>query len=117
MVHVGSACGGAPIGIVFEELDVEAIEPPGRLDVEGTVADLLDRGNACKRQEHAEMIGKFGIGASDRIAAIQWPSQGRQSRHRWLRRTNVQAGALGLSATAYRKGRYQIRPIFGFTKR
>jgi hypothetical protein len=40
-----------------------------RPDVEGAFADLLDGGDARQRQEHAEVIGEFGIGAGNRLAA------------------------------------------------
>jgi hypothetical protein len=54
----------------FKKLDIELVEPPGRLDVDRIVRDLPDGRDARKRQEKAEMLGEFGIGAGDDLAGI-----------------------------------------------
>ena len=69
MVHVVPAFGSAPFRIVFQQLDIELIEPPGRLHIDWVVFDLLDRGNAGERQEEAEMLGKVRINRCDSVAA------------------------------------------------
>jgi hypothetical protein len=71
MVHVVAARGGAPFGIVLQQLDIEPVQPAGGPDVEGAFADLLDGRDAGERQEEAEMVREVGIGAGDRVAARQ----------------------------------------------
>ena len=46
MVHVVAALGGAPIGIVLQQLDIEPVQAAGGPDVERAFADLLDGGDA-----------------------------------------------------------------------
>ena len=55
----------------FEKLDIEFVQARGGPDVECVLANLLDSGDAGKRQEEAEVIGKIGIGASDSLAGIE----------------------------------------------
>ena len=40
MVHVMPACLGSPIRVVLQQLDIELVEPSGRLDVDRVVLDL-----------------------------------------------------------------------------
>ena len=60
--------GAAPIGVVFDQFDIEPIEAAGRADVKGAFADLFNGGNARERQEEAEVIGKIDIATSDGFA-------------------------------------------------
>ncbi|MCA0045329.1 hypothetical protein LA304_17635 [Celeribacter sp. ASW11-22] len=62
-----AARGGAPLGVVLEKLDVEAVEAAGGLDIKRALADLRDGGDARKGQEEAEVIGEVGIVAGDGI--------------------------------------------------
>ena len=71
VVHVVAALCRAPIGVVLQQLDIEPVQAAGGPDVEGAFADLLDGGDASQRQEEAEMVGKVGIGAGDRLAGGQ----------------------------------------------
>ena len=57
---------GVPAGVVADEFDVEPVEPPRRLDVEGVLADRLDRANAGQAQKIAEMVAEFGEVADQR---------------------------------------------------
>ena len=57
-----------PIGVVLLEFDIEPVHPPGRLDVEGVVADLLDGGEAREGQEEPELVREFLEGASESLA-------------------------------------------------
>jgi len=66
MVHVGAALSGRPFGIVFQQLDVELVEPSRGPNVERAFPNLFDGGDTCQRQEESEMIGKLGIFARDR---------------------------------------------------
>src|SRR3546814_4893579 len=43
MVHVRAALGDPPIGIVFQQLDIELVEAARGANVERTFAHLLDR--------------------------------------------------------------------------
>ena len=45
VVHVLAALLGSPLGIVLQQLDVKAVQAAGRLDVEGVLPDLFDRGD------------------------------------------------------------------------
>ena len=70
MVHIRSALGGRPFGIVLQQLDIELVEPPRRSNVERAFSDLPDGGDARQRQEETEVIGKLCILAGDgRIVA------------------------------------------------
>lgn len=71
VVHVVAALGRAPIGVVAQELDVEAIEAAGRSDVEGVFADLLNGRNARERQEETEVVGEVFERAGNCLAARQ----------------------------------------------
>ena len=71
VVHVVAALGRAPIGVVLQKFDVEAVEAAGRPDVEGVLADLPDGGDAGQRQEEAEVVGEVLVGAGDGLAAGQ----------------------------------------------
>jgi hypothetical protein len=57
VVEVLSPGGGVPIGIGFQQLDVEAVESAGGADVEGVFTDLLDGGDPRQWQEETEMQG------------------------------------------------------------
>jgi hypothetical protein len=70
VVHVRAALWGRPFGIVFQQFDIELVEPPRRPNVERTFTDLLDRGDARQRQEEPKMLGELGILTRDgRIVA------------------------------------------------
>jgi hypothetical protein len=71
MVHVGPPRRARPLRIVFQQFDIEFVEPPSRADVKAALTDLLDGGDPRKRQEDAEMIGEIGIGTGDGIATDQ----------------------------------------------
>ena len=71
MVHVVAARGGAPFGIVLQQLDIEPVQPACGPNVEGVFGDLRGGGDAGERQEKAEMVREVGIGAGDRPAARQ----------------------------------------------
>ena len=51
--------GASQSGFVLQQLDIEPVQPAGCLDVEGTLADLLDGRDSGKWQEKSEMIGKL----------------------------------------------------------
>jgi hypothetical protein len=53
------ACG-VPLWVVLQQLDIEPVQAAGGLDVEGVLADLLDRGDARQRQEEAKVIVEVG---------------------------------------------------------
>src|SRR5207248_11218095 len=57
-----------PVGVFFEQLNVQPVESARGLDVEGVLADLFDRGDPGQRQEEAEVIVKVGIGAGNGFA-------------------------------------------------
>ena len=65
VVHVVAARLGAPFGVVLQQFDIQPVQATGGLDVKGTFADLLDGGDACERQEEAEMVVEIGIGTGD----------------------------------------------------
>ena len=46
VVHVMAARGGAPVGVVRDQLDIEPVEAAGRADIKGAFADLLDGADA-----------------------------------------------------------------------
>src|SRR3546814_10658507 len=58
MIHLGPAFGGSPIMIVFQQFDIEPIEPGRGADVKGAIAHLLDGADARQGQEEAEKIGR-----------------------------------------------------------
>ncbi len=60
-----------PVGVVLEELHVEAVEASGGLDVDGVVLDLGHRRDAGERQEEAEMVAEIGQGAGQNLAGGQ----------------------------------------------
>ena len=66
VVHVVTALGRSPFGVVLQEFDIEAIEPPRGLDVEGALADLLDGRDTSERQEEAKMLGEVRERRDDR---------------------------------------------------
>ena len=68
VVEVFAAGRRVPVGVLLQQLDVEPVEAAGGPDVEGVLADLLDRGDAGQRQEEAEVVGKVGVGAGDGLA-------------------------------------------------
>ena len=68
LVEFGPTRIDSPILVVLQELDIEPVEPAGRLDVDRVVRDLADGGDARERQEEAEVFCKVGIGARDRVA-------------------------------------------------
>ena len=70
MVH-GVVETGAPGGVVLQQLDIQTVQPPGSLDVEGALADLFDGRDTGQGQEKTEMIGEIGVGADDDLAARQ----------------------------------------------
>src|SRR3546814_117603 len=71
MVHVRAALGDPPIGIVFQQLDIELVEAARGANVERTFAHLLDGADPGKWQEETEMIRELGEGAGDGFAACQ----------------------------------------------
>ena len=54
-----------------EQFDVEAVQSPSGLDVEGVLANLPDGGNASQWQEETEVIVKISVGADDRFTIGQ----------------------------------------------
>ena len=66
-----AALGRAPCGVVLQKLDIEPVQAAGCPDVEGVLADLPDGGDAGKRQEEAEMVGKILVSAGNGFAARQ----------------------------------------------
>jgi hypothetical protein len=68
VIEVFAAGVGIPVGVFFEEFDVEAVEAAGGLDVESVFADLLDGGNAGQGQEEAEVIVEVLVVTGDRLA-------------------------------------------------
>jgi hypothetical protein len=64
MVHVVTAVGSAPFGIVLQKFDIELVKAAGCPDVEGAFADLFDGGDPGQRQEEAEMVREVLITAS-----------------------------------------------------
>nr|WP_184409838.1 hypothetical protein [Rhodothalassium salexigens] len=71
MVHVVAALRRAPFRVGAQKLDIELVQPPGRLDVEGAFADLLNRADPGQGQEKAEMLMEVGEVARDRLAGIE----------------------------------------------
>ena len=59
---------GIPIRVITPELNIELVHPPGRLDIEGVVADLLDGGDAREGQEEPELVRKLREGAGEGLA-------------------------------------------------
>jgi len=51
----------APIGIVFQQLDIKTIQATGCANIERAVTYLLDGGDAREGQEEAEMVGKIRV--------------------------------------------------------
>src|SRR6185295_6455048 len=68
MVHVGAAISRAPVGIVFQQLDVESVQSAGGPDVECAFAHLLHGADSSQRKEKSEMVWKIRIGAGNRLA-------------------------------------------------
>ena len=68
VVHIMAARGGAPVGIILDQLDIQPVEAAGRADVKGALADLFYGADACQRQEEPEVIGEVRIGAGDGVA-------------------------------------------------
>ena len=66
VIHVWTAGGSAPVGIVLQQLDIKPVETAGRLDVKGTLADLFDGADTCKGQEEPEVIREFTVFTRDR---------------------------------------------------
>ena len=71
MVHVGPAFRRGPVGVLFQQLDIELVELAGGADVKAVLADLLDGGDARERQERAEVVRKIAIGAGNGFAVDQ----------------------------------------------
>lgn len=71
MIQIVPASGRIPIVILPEQLDIEPVEPPCGLDVERVFANLLDGGDAGKRQEKTKMVVEIGVFASDCFAIQQ----------------------------------------------
>ena len=71
MIHVMTASGRTPLGIVLEQLHIQPVEAARGSNVKSIFSDLLDRGDACKRQEETEMVGKVLIPAGDSFAAAE----------------------------------------------
>lgn len=69
LIHIAAAFGFAPVGVVFEKLDVEAIQADGRPDIDGVLADLANRADAREGEEEAKVIGEFFVRASDGLSA------------------------------------------------
>ncbi|MEE4539800.1 MAG: hypothetical protein V2J51_15080, partial [Erythrobacter sp.] len=42
VVHIGPAFRRGPVGVLFQQLDIELVELAGGADVEAVLADLLD---------------------------------------------------------------------------
>ena len=61
VVHIVAAGVGGPVGVVFEELDVELVEAAGGADVDGVVFDFLDGGDAGEGEEEGEVVGEVGV--------------------------------------------------------
>ena len=59
MVQVLPAFVSIPVRIVFQQFDVQAIQPSGRLDVEGVFPNLSNRGDSGKLQKVPEMVSQF----------------------------------------------------------
>src|SRR5690606_22053718 len=66
---VMAALALAPLGVVLQQLDIEAIEATGGPDVEGVFADLTDGADARQRQEEAEVIREILVRAGNGLAA------------------------------------------------
>src|SRR3546814_6595924 len=75
MIHLGPAFGGSPIRIVFQQFDIEPIEPGRGADVKGAIAHLLDGADARQGQEEAEMVGEVGIGAGNGFRSEEHTSE------------------------------------------
>ena len=61
----------APGRVVFQQFNVQPVQPTGGPDVESVFTDLADGADARQRQEEAEVIGKVLEGAGDGLAAGQ----------------------------------------------
>jgi hypothetical protein len=68
VVHVVTARGGVPFGIVFQKLDIQPVHAARGANVERAFANLLDGSDPGQRQEETEVIGEVGIGTGDRLA-------------------------------------------------
>ena len=70
VVHIVAAVGVCPVGVVFEECGVEAVEFCGGADVKRAVADGFDGADVCQSEEETEVIGEVGVVANERFAAL-----------------------------------------------
>ena len=71
VVHVGPALCRGPVGVLFQQLDIELVKLAGGADVKAVLADLLDGGDARKRQERAEVVREIAVSAGDGFAVDQ----------------------------------------------
>ena len=60
-----------PFGVVFEQLQILAIETARRPNIEGELADLPNGTDARQRKEEAEVIGKILEGARNGVTTGQ----------------------------------------------
>ena len=70
MVHVVSPAHSTPARVVLLQLHIQPVEPPGRPDVEGALANLPDGRDPGERQEEAEVFSETGMGAHHDVAAL-----------------------------------------------
>lgn len=71
MVHFMAAIGGAPFGVVLQQLNIKPIEATSGLDVKGALTDLLDGADPRQGQEETKVIRKVGVGAGNCFACGQ----------------------------------------------
>jgi len=56
------------VWVLLQQLNIEPVQPPGRLDVDRVVLDLSDRGDAGERQEEPEVVAEIVKAAGEDIA-------------------------------------------------
>ena len=59
MVELFSSFVPVPVRIVAQQFDIQAIQPPGGLDIKGVFTDLPYRRNPCQLKEVTEVIGEL----------------------------------------------------------
>ncbi len=74
----------SPVRISLQKFDIEAIETPGRLDIDRVILDRFDGRDACERKKETEMVREVAVVANadvafDKVFGLKCLAIGRQN--------------------------------------
>src|SRR5690554_4518483 len=71
VVHFMALLTSAPVRIVFQQLNIQAVQATGGPYIKGAVTQLLNGRNAGQRQEETEVVRELLVFAGNRFTRLQ----------------------------------------------